>query len=86
MTNKILLFIKKDATYFSTDIENFKKIISALGKIRPSKIEVIDIVDHPEMAEKYKIEALPTLIINERRYIGKPSPTKAIEIFRESSK
>ncbi len=37
-------------------------------------LEVVDIADNPELAEQYNIEALPTLIVGSRRYIGAPTP------------
>ena len=81
--NKILLFISKGSVYFSTDIKSFKKIITVLGKNGALDIDVIDIAKNPEMAEKYRIEALPTLIIGDKKYIGKPSAEKAVEIFNK---
>jgi hypothetical protein len=81
---KILLFIQKKSVYFSTDVGDFKKIISTLGKIAPFEVEVIDATANPELAEKYKIEALPTLIIGHKRYIGSPSAEKAMEIFKKN--
>lgn len=80
--NKILLFIDKNANYFQTNLDNFRDIVLALGKIKPFAIEVVDIEEKPELASKYKIKALPTLIIGKMRYIGEPTAEKAIEIFR----
>lgn len=81
MKKKILLFILKNTDYFSVDVDDFSKIINALAKISPFEVEVIDTEEHPELAEKYKIDALPTLIIGNRRYVGKPDAKRAIEIF-----
>ena len=85
MTNKIQLFISKNSVYFSADIKNFKTILSAMEKMTPYKIETIDITDRPDLAEKYKIEVLPTLIINGKKYLGAPTTKKAVEIFRKES-
>lgn len=85
MVNKILLFISKKSVYFSADIRSFKKILAAMEKLAPYEVETIDVSENPELAEKYKIEALPTLIVNDARYIGVPTSQKAIEIFSKKS-
>jgi hypothetical protein len=85
MEKKIILFISKDAEYFSADKSEFKKIVQSLMQISPFEVQVIDVLEHPEMAEKYKIAALPTLIINDHYYVGKPSAKKAIEIFHKNT-
>lgn len=86
MSKKILLFTVKNSVYFSANIADFKKIISSLGKISPFEVEIVDVAEHPELAEKYRIDALPTLVIGEKRYIGRPTPQKAIEILESESR
>ena len=86
MVNKILLFISKNSVYFSADITSFKKILAAMEKLAPYEVETIDVSEHPELAEKYKVEALPTLIVNEKKYLGAPTSQKAIEIFGKEVK
>lgn len=81
MKRKIMLFILKNTDYFAVDVEDFNKIIVSLSKLSPFEVQVIDTTIHPELAEKYKIDALPTLIIDNKRYVGKPSSKKALEIF-----
>ena len=81
---KVLLFLKNDSVYFSTDIDDFKKIISVLGKMPTLDVQIVDVTQNPELAEEYRIDALPTLVIGNRKYIGQPDPTKAIEIFKKA--
>ncbi len=38
----------------------------------PAEIKTVDVGLHAELAEKYNIEALPTVIVGERRIIGIP--------------
>lgn len=85
MVNKILLFISKNSVYFSADINNFKKILAAMEKLAPYEIESIDVGDRPDLAEKYKIEVLPTLVVNDKKYLGVPTSQKTIEIFSKES-
>lgn len=80
---KIILFISKNSSYFSTNIDDFREIVSVLGKLSPFNVEVVDVSEQPELAEKYRIDALPTLIIANVKYVGKPSAEKAIEIFKK---
>lgn len=69
----ILLFISKEsATYQFTKRQVELACSQALGKDVP-QVKVIDISEHPEMAEQYNIEALPTLIVGGKRYIGAPT-------------
>lgn len=73
MASDILLFISKEsATYHFTKRQVEIACSSALGKEVP-QVKVIDISEHPEMAEQYNIEALPTLIVGGKRYIGAPT-------------
>jgi protein-disulfide isomerase len=69
----ILLFISREsATYQFTKRQVEMACDQALGASAPA-IKVIDIADNPDLAEKYNIEALPTLIVGDKRYIGAPS-------------
>jgi hypothetical protein len=69
MENVILLFISKEsATYHYTRRQVESACAGASGKA--PTVKVIDIAEQPEMAEKYNIEALPTVVIGARRYVG----------------
>lgn len=73
MASDILLFISKEsATYQFTKRQVELACGQALGKDVP-QVKVIDISEHPELAEQYNIEALPTLIVGSKRYIGAPT-------------
>lgn len=74
MESTILLFISKEsATYHFTRRQVELACEQALGAKNAPAVRVIDIAEHPELAEKYNIEALPTLIVGAKRYIGAPS-------------
>ncbi|HTM68586.1 MAG TPA: thioredoxin family protein [Candidatus Binatia bacterium] len=73
MEPPILLFISKEsATYHFTKRQVEIACSSALAKEAP-EVKIVDISEHPELAEQYNIEALPTLIVGAKRYIGAPT-------------
>lgn len=82
-TTKILLFVSKSSIYFQTTIEEFQKLLKALEEMQPFTSEVIDVNTNPEMAEKYKVDALPTMIIGDKRFIGQPNTKKIMEIIKK---
>lgn len=86
MTNnnktKILLFISKSSIYFQTTMEEFQKLLKTLEEIQPFTSEIIDVNKNPEMAEKYKIDALPTMIIGNKRFIGQPKAEEVMKIIK----
>lgn len=74
METTILLFISKEsATYHFTQRQVELACEQALGAKNAPTVKVIDIAEHPELAEQYNIEALPTLIVGAKRFIGTPS-------------
>lgn len=77
----IQFFVSKRSVYYQKSLEEFKKLIDKLSTIPDSAIEVIDVSQHPEKAEEHKIEALPTLIIGEKRFIGIPDSSKIAQIL-----
>jgi len=85
MKTKILLFISKESIYFQTTMEEFKKLMKALEAVQPFESEVVDVGENPDMAEQYKIDALPTMIIGDKRFIGQPSTEKIMEIIKSDS-
>ena len=71
----IQLFISREsATYHFTRRQIELACEHALGHDDCPEIRIIDIADHPDLAEKFNIEALPTIIVGGKRYIGTPSP------------
>jgi len=74
MNETVLLFTSKEsATYDYTR----KQVEAAClgvkkGGGKPA-VRVIDIAEEPAMAERYNIEALPTIIVGTRRYVGAPT-------------
>mgnify|MGYP000318111367 CR=1 FL=1 len=84
-TTKILLFVSKDSIYFQTTMDEFQKLMKALEEVQPFTSEVIDVSENPDMAEQYKVDALPTMIIGDKRFIGKPSTEKIMQIIKSDS-
>jgi len=72
--NEVLLFVSREsATYHFT----VRQVEDACAKAHESDclhvLKVIHIEDDPEAAERFNIEALPTLIIGKRRFVGTPT-------------
>jgi hypothetical protein len=70
--NRILLFISRESAVYDFIRRQVELACSSAG--RSVDIEVIDIAEKPELAEEHNIEALPTFIVGQRRFIGTPSP------------
>ncbi len=75
-SEEILLFVSREsATYHFT----VRQVEDACAKAHehnaddPHVLKIIHIEDDPEAAERYNIEALPTLIIGKRRFVGTPT-------------
>jgi protein-disulfide isomerase len=85
-TTKILLFISKHSLYFQVAMEEFKKLMKTLEEIQPFEAEIIDVNEKPEMAEIHKVDALPTLIIGDKRFIGQPNTEKILKIIKNEKK
>jgi protein-disulfide isomerase len=83
---KITLFVSKSSLYFQTTMEEFQKLLKVLEEVQPFTSEVIDVNEKPEMAEEYKVDALPTMIIGDKRFIGQPSTEKIMEIIKSDKK
>lgn len=79
---KILLFISKSSIYFQTTMEEFQKLLKTLEEVQPFTSEVIDVNENPEMAEKHKVDALPTMIIGNKRFIGQPKAEDIMKIIK----
>jgi len=83
---KIILFISKDSIYFQVTMQEFQKLLNAFEQLQPFTHEVIDVTEAPEKAEEYKIDALPTLIIGDKRFIGQPDSGKILEMVQSDKK
>lgn len=71
----VRLFISREsATYHFIR----KQVESACGKARKVvgrvRLKVVEIEDKPEMVERYNVEALPLVIVGEKRFVGVPAP------------
>ena len=70
----ILLFISREsATYHFTRRQVEGACENVFGESWHVNLKVIDIEENPELAEKYNIEALPTLIVSGKRFVGTPT-------------
>jgi len=79
---KILLFTSKGSIYFQVAMDEFQKILAALEGVQPFTYQVIDVTEQPELAEQYKVEALPTIVIGDKRFVGQPKADDIVKIVR----
>jgi len=69
--SEILLFISKEsATYSYTRRQVELAYRDVFGRDGKAGLKVIDIEDQPHLAEEHNIEALPTIIIGDKRIVG----------------
>ena len=85
-TWKFALYITGDAARSGSAISSLKQICNSyLGN--DYAIEVIDLLEHPELAHQHQILAIPTAIrtypLPERRVIGDLSRTEVVVAFLE---
>jgi len=80
---KILLFVSESSIYLQTTMEEFQKLLKIMEEEQPFTSEVIDVTKNPEMAEEYKIDAIPTLIIGDKRFIGQPKADAIVKLVKE---
>jgi thioredoxin-like negative regulator of GroEL len=81
-----VLFVSELSVYFQATLSEFQKIVKAMEAIQPYESRVIDVEKEPDLAEQYKIDAIPTLIIGKRRFIGRPKAETVIDLIRKSPK
>jgi len=85
-TWKFALYITGDTVRSDSAISSVKQICNSyLGN--DYEIEVIDLLEHPELARQHQILAVPTAIrtypLPERRVIGDLSRTEVVVTFLE---
>ena len=69
--SEILLFISREsATYNYTRRQVELACKDVFGKNGAPELRVVDIEDAPHLAERHNIEALPTIIIGDKRIVG----------------
>jgi len=64
-------------------MDEFQKLLGALEKMQPFESEIIDVNETPEKAEEYKIDALPTLIIGDKRFVGQPKADEILKLMEK---
>jgi hypothetical protein len=72
---KIELFVSREsATYEFTvrQVQDVCERVRQSGKV-DCRLEVIHVEDDPDAAERNDIEALPTLLVGSRRFVGTPT-------------
>jgi hypothetical protein len=80
---KIILFISRLSIYFQSTMAVFKDIVNELETHQPFEVTIIDVEEEPEAAEEYKVDAIPLLIIGDKRFVGNPDKEKILSIVRE---
>jgi len=80
---KILLFISRSSIYFQVTMQEFQKLLQTLEALQPFTHEVIDVTEDPDKAEEYKVDALPTLIIGDKRFIGQPKAEDILKLIED---
>ena len=63
-------------------MEEFQKLLKTLEKLQPFTAEIFDVSENPEKAEEYKVDALPTLIIGDKRFIGQPKAEEIAKLIK----
>lgn len=71
--NKILLFVSRESATFGYVRRQVENACGPRADRSGLAVEVIDIADRPDLAERYNIEALPTIIIGSKRFVGAPT-------------
>ena len=62
MKNVLKLYITGKTVNSQKAVENLKNILSELNLERKYKLEIIDILEHPELAEEEKVITIPQLV------------------------
>lgn len=85
--NEILLFISKEsATYSYTRRQVELAYKDVFGQDAKAEFKVIDIEDKPQLAELHNIEALPTIIIGDKRIVGTATRKTLVTCMRSSAR
>ena len=82
MKNLLKLYITKNNINCIDAVENLKIYLKESGLEEKFKLEIIDILEHPELAEEEKVIAIPQLVqkssLPSFRIIGNLSDKKKI--------
>ena len=71
---EVLLFVSRESATYQFTIRQVEGVCAKTHESEgPYRFKLIHIEDDPEAAERYNIEALPTLIIGHRRFVGTPT-------------
>jgi protein-disulfide isomerase len=63
--------------YYVSTTEVIRELLESLGEIgQKFQVEVIDVEENLDLAEKYNILALPTVVIGEKHFVGNLSVNK----------
>jgi len=65
-------------------LTEFQKVIDSIEEISSDEVEIIDVSKNPEKAEEHKIDALPTLLIGDKRFVGRISADEVKNILNNS--
>jgi thiol-disulfide isomerase/thioredoxin len=79
----IILFTSKLSIYFQSTMAVFQEIVKELEEHQPFEVRIIDVEEDPEAAEEYKVDAIPLVIIGDKRFVGNPDKKKILSIMKE---
>lgn len=74
--SEVLLFVSRESATYHFTVRQVEDACSKAHENMPDcgrVLRVIHIEDDPEAAERFNIEALPTLIVGRRRFVGTPT-------------
>ena len=75
-SGEAVLFVSRESATYHFTVRQVEEACSRAHEHEPEcrhKLKVVHIEDDPEAAERFNIEALPTLIVGRRRFVGTPT-------------
>ncbi len=77
---KILFFKSDHCAFCPAALERVKSTIQQFGE-NAIELEIIDVEKDPDMAQKYGVLALPTIIIGDKSVAGVPDTEKLLSMI-----
>lgn len=83
MSHGIMLFLSKNSVSNSDIIiDEFHEIVKILEQDGPIESRIIDVFEEPDLADQYKIMALPTIIAGGLMFSGEFKADKILTLLR----
>ncbi|KPJ85084.1 hypothetical protein AMJ57_04425 [Parcubacteria bacterium SG8_24] len=74
-TVTVRLFISREsATYNFTRQQVERACEHARSSVNQVRLKVVEIEKDPELVERYNVEALPLVLVGDKRFVGIPKP------------